>query len=114
MRESNDKTVWGQVEKLGKGTRANYDPDKKTITFCFKRDPHTTGEQLKKLREILMKELKDLGYDNHMKYNGEVIAENIANEEVVQIRLNHKLIIQLKNRKEATAENEKERTKEPI
>jgi hypothetical protein len=113
MRELNDKTVWGQVEKLGKGTRANYDPDKKTITFCFKRDPHTTGDQLKKLREILMKELKDLGYDNHMKYNGEVIAENIADEEVVQIRKNHKLIIQLKNRHES-ADKEKEQPKEPI
>jgi hypothetical protein len=113
MRESYDKTVWGQVEKLGKGTRANYDPDKKTITFCFKRDPHTTGDQLKKLREILMKELKDLGYDSRMKYNGEVIAENIADEEVVQIRKNHKLIMQLKNRKEAV-DTEKQQSKESI
>jgi hypothetical protein len=23
--------VWGQVEKLGKGTKANFDPDKKII-----------------------------------------------------------------------------------
>ena len=39
MRETSDKVVWGQVEKIGKGTRANYDPDKKTITFAFKRGP---------------------------------------------------------------------------
>jgi hypothetical protein len=113
MRELNDKTVWGQVQKLGKGTRAHYDPDKKTITFCFKRDPYTTGDQLKKLRETLMKELKELGYDSHMKYNGEVIVENIADEEVVQIRENHKLIIQLKNRQEAVGK-EKQQPKESI
>jgi hypothetical protein len=113
MREIVDKTVWGQVEKLGKGTRANYDPEKKTLTFCFKRDPYTTGEQLKKLRETLMKELRDLGYTSRMKYNGEVIAENILEEEVVQIRKNHKLMIQLKNRLEA-AEKEKEKPKDQI
>ena len=111
MREPVDKTVWGQVEKVGKGTRANYDPDKKTITFCFKRDPYTTGEQLKKLRETLMKELKEVGYPSRMKYNGEVLVENVADEEVVQIRKNHKLVIQLKNR--LIADKEKETPKEP-
>ena len=59
MRDTSDKTMWGQVEKLGKGTKANYDPDKKTITFCFNRNPQTTSEQLKKLREPLMKELRN-------------------------------------------------------
>ena len=53
-----DKVIWGHVEKIGKGTRANYDPDKKTITFCFKRGEETSGEQLRKLREQLMNELK--------------------------------------------------------
>src|SRR5208283_439355 len=95
MRDESDKTIWGQVEKLGKGTRANYDPDKKTITFCFKRDPQTSGEQLRKLREKLMNELKELGYISHMKYNGEVIAENIENEDVVLVKKNHQLVIHL-------------------
>ena len=47
MRDDSDKTIWGQVEKVGKGTRANYDPDKKTVTFCFKRAPETSAEQLR-------------------------------------------------------------------
>jgi hypothetical protein len=55
--------MWGQVEKLGKGTKANYDPDKKSITFCFNRSPQTSSEVLRTLRERLMKELKELGYD---------------------------------------------------
>src|SRR5208283_743153 len=95
MRDESDKTIWGQVEKLGKGTRANYDPDKKTITFCFKRDPQTSGEQLRKLRETLMNELKELGYSSRMKYNGEVIADNIEKEEVTIVKKNHQLIIHL-------------------
>jgi hypothetical protein len=44
MRDPVEKVVWGHVEKIGKGTRANYEPDKKTITFCFKRDAQTTSE----------------------------------------------------------------------
>ena len=95
MREPDDKVVWGHVEKLGKGTRANYEPAKKTITFCFKRDAETTSEQLRKLREQLMNELKGLGYVSRMKYNGEVIAENIAEEDVVLTRKNHQLSIRL-------------------
>ena len=95
MRDESDKTIWGHVEKLGKGTRANYDPDKKTITFCFKRDPQTSGEQLRKLRETLMNELKELGYTSRMKYNGEVIAENIEKEDVTLVKKNHQLIIHL-------------------
>ena len=77
MREADEKTVWGQVEKIGKGTKANYDANKKTITFCFNRNPNTTSDQLKKLRESLIKELLELGYASRMKYNGEVIADNI-------------------------------------
>lgn len=89
MRETTDKVVWGHVEKIGKGTRANYEPAKKTITFCFKRDEQTTSEQLRKLRETLMNELKELGYNSRMKYNGEVIADNIEEQEVVLLRKNH-------------------------
>jgi hypothetical protein len=95
MRDPVEKVVWGHVEKLGKGTRANYEADKKTLTFCFKRDAQTTSEQLRKLREQLMNELKALGYVSRMKYNGEVIAENIAEEDVVLTRKNHQLMIRL-------------------
>jgi len=92
--------MWGHVEKIGKGTRASYDPDKKTLTFCFKRGPQTTGEELRKLREVLMKELKELGYDNYMKYNGEVLAEKIEEENVTLIKKNHQLTIKLRNKNE--------------
>jgi len=111
MRDENDKTIWGQVEKLGKGTRANYEPDKKTITFCFKRGPETSGEQLRKLREALMKDLKELGYMSHMKYNGEVIAENIEAEDAVLVKKNHQLVIHLN--KKGTGEKEKDTSTEP-
>jgi hypothetical protein len=106
MRDSSDKTIWGRVEKLGKGTRANYDPDKKTITFCFTRDPQTSSEQLKKLRELLINELKELGYTSRMKYNGEVVAGNIEKEDVALVKKNHKLIIRLN--KKQVEEKEKD------
>lgn len=111
MREPDDKVVWGHVEKLGKGTRANYEPAKKTITFCFKRDAKTTSEQLRKLREQLMNELKELGYVSRMKYNGEVIAENIAEEDIVITRKNHQLLIRLN--KKGSGAKEKDATEEP-
>ena len=111
MRDTSDKTIWGHVEKLGKGTRANYDPDKKTITFCFIRDPQTSGEQLKILRELLMKELKELGYNSRMKYNGEVVADSIENEDVALIKKNHQLIIHLN--KKQSGDKEKDISKEP-
>jgi hypothetical protein len=98
MRESSGKVLWGHVEKLEKGTRANYDADKKILTFCFIRNPQTTADQLRKLREELMVGLKDMGYISRMKYNGEVIAENIPNEDVTLTTKNHQLIIQLRNR----------------
>jgi len=100
MRDSNDKVVWGQVEKIGKGTRASYDPDKKTVTFCFARNLQTSSEQLRKQRENLMKELKELGLTGRMKYNGEVVVDNVENEDVVLVRENHKLLIRL-NRKQS-------------
>jgi hypothetical protein len=95
LRDADEKTVWGQVEKIGKGTKANYDANNKTLTFCFNRNPNTTSDQLKKLRENLIKELLELGYASRMKYNGEVIADKIEQENVVIERKNHKLIIHL-------------------
>lgn len=106
MRESTDKVVWGHVEKIGKGTRATYDPTKKTMTFCFKRDAQTTSEQLRKLRETLMDELKELGYSSRMKYNGEVIADNIEEQEIVLLRKNHQLVIQLNKKGSGKEEND--------
>ena len=111
MREPIDKVIWGHVEKIGKGTRANYEPDKKTITFCFKRDAETSSEQLRKLREHLMGELKALGYNSRMKYNGEVIAENVEEQEVVLIRKNHQLVIQLN--KKGSGKEEKDTSEQP-
>ena len=111
MREPIDKVIWGNVEKLGKGTRANYDPDKKIITFCFKRGEETSSEQLRKLREQLMNELKQLGYVSHMKYNGEVIAENIEEQDIVLTRKNHRLLIHLN--KKGSGEKEKDVTEQP-
>lgn len=106
MKESSDKPLWGQVEKIGKGTKAAYDPDKKTITFAFNRGPEMTSEALRKSREKLMKELKDLGFPSRMKYNGEVLVENIGEEDVVLAKKNHKLMIQIKP-KQPDAEKEK-------
>ena len=83
------------MEKIGKGTKANYDSSNKTITFCFNRNPETSSDFLKKSRERLMQELKDLGYTSCMKYNGEVIVDNIGKEDVVLEKKNHKLIIRL-------------------
>ena len=87
--------MWGQVEKLGKGTKANYDPDKKTISFCFNRSPQTSSELLKTSRERLINELRELGYVGRMKYNGEVVVDNVFEEDVVLVKKNHKLIIHL-------------------
>ena len=106
MRDSGEKIVWGRVEKIGKGTRANYDSDKKTITFCFTRDPQTSSEQLIKLREALMNELNELEYTSRMKYNGEVIVDNVEKEDATIIKKNHKLIIHLN--KKQSAEKQKD------
>ncbi len=113
MPETSDKVVWGQVEKIGKGTRANYDQDKKTLTFAFKRGPDTSSEQLRKLREKLMQELKELGYNSRMKYNGEVVADSIENENLVLTQKNHKLVIRL-NKKQSPEDKEKDDSKQPI
>lgn len=102
MRDSDNKVVWGQVEKIGKGTRASYDSDKKTVTFCFTRNLQTSSEQLREQRETLMNELKGLGFTGCMKYNGEVVVDNVENEDVVLVRKNHKLVIHL-NKKQSAA-----------
>ena len=105
MRDTGDKTIWGQAEKLGKGTKANYDPEKKMVTFCFNRGPDTSSELLRTSREHLMKELKDLGYVSRMKYNGEVVVDNVAEEDVILVKKNHKLIIHLNKRQVGEKEN---------
>jgi len=106
MRDSSDKIVWGKIEKIGKGTRANYDVDKKTITFCFQRGMETSSEQLRKLRESLMGELKDLGYPSRMKYNGEVVVENVESENVTLVTENHKLKIYLNPKQSVEKQND--------
>ncbi len=112
MPETSDKVVWGQVEKIGKGTRASYDPDKKTLTFAFKRGPDTSSEQLRKLREQLMQELKELGYNSRMKYNGEVVADSIESENLVLTQKNHKLMIRLN--KKQPENKEKDDSEQPV
>jgi hypothetical protein len=99
LRESSEKIEWGQVEKIGKGTKANYDSTKKALTFCFKRGPEMSSELLRASREFLMKELIELGYASRMKYNGEVIVDNVQEGDVVLVKKNHKLVIRL-NRKQ--------------
>jgi hypothetical protein len=106
LRDTNEKMIWGKAEKLGKGTKANYDPDRKIITFCFNRSPQTSSELLRKSRELLMKELRELGYDGRMKYNGEVVVENVAEEDIVLVKKDHKLIIHLN--KKQVGEKEKD------
>jgi hypothetical protein len=96
--------MWGHVDKVGKGTKANYDPASKSITFCFKRGPDTSSEALRASREQLMKELKELGYASRMKYNGEVVVDNITEENVAIVNKNHKLIIHLKSKQEVEKE----------
>lgn len=100
MRELTEKLEWGKVEKIGKGTKANYNSEKKALTFCFNRGPDTSSELLRTSRELLMKELKELGYTSRMKYNGEVVVDGLQESEVVIVKKNHKLIIRL-NKKQA-------------
>ena len=95
LKDTKEEAVWGQVEKIGKGTKANYDSSTETLTFCFNRNLETSSDLLKKSRERLMQELKDMGYTSRMKYNGEVIVDNIGKHDVVLEKKNHKLIIRL-------------------
>ena len=98
--------MWGKVEKLGKGTKANYDSDKKIITFCFNRSPHISSDLLRTSRELLVKELRELGYDGRIKYTGEIVVDNIAEEDVVLVKKDHKLVIHLN--KKQIGEKEKD------
>ena len=95
MKDSDEEAIWGQVEKIGKGTKASYDSERKTITFCFNRSPEASSDILKKSRERLIQELKEQGFVSRVKYNGEVVVDNIAKEDVVLEKKNHKLIIRL-------------------
>ena len=45
-----------------------------------------------------MKQLKDIGHASRMKYNGEVVVENVTAEDVVLVNKNHKLMIHLNNK----------------
>jgi hypothetical protein len=115
VKETTDKSMWGKVDRIGKGTKATYDPEKKIITFAFNRGPDTTSEQLRVAREQLMKELKELGYASKMKYNGEVLVENIEEECLTLTKKNHQLVIHIKSKTEVEKEREKEKEsqKEP-
>ena len=100
MREPTEKLEWGQLEKIGKGTKANYNAENKILTFCFNRGPETSGELLRKSREQLMKELTELGYMSRMKYNGEVVVDNVQENDVVLVKKNHKLVITLNKKQD--------------
>jgi hypothetical protein len=100
VRESSEKIEWGQVEKVGKGTKASYDSKKKVLTFCFNRGPETSSELLRASRELLMKELSELGYPSRMKYNGEVVVDNVEESKVVLVKKNHKLVIRLSEKQD--------------
>jgi hypothetical protein len=100
LRETTEKLEWGQVEKIGKGTKANYNAEKKVLTFCFNRGPETSSDLLRTSREHLMKELTELGYVSRMKYNGEVVVDNVQESNLVLIKKNHKLVITLNKKQD--------------
>ncbi len=100
MRETTEKLEWGQIEKIGKGTKANYNAEKKVLTFCFNRGPETSSELLRTSREHLMKELTELGYVSRMKYNGEVVVDNVQESDLVLVKNNHKLVITLNKKQD--------------
>jgi hypothetical protein len=47
-----------------------------------------------------MKELTELGYVSRMKYNGEVVVDNVQENDVVLVKKNHKLVIQLNKKQD--------------
>ncbi len=100
MQDKNEDAMWGQVEKIGKGTKANYDPVKKIIIFCFNRSPDTSSDFLRDSRGQLTRELTELGYTSHTKNNWEVIVDSVEKEDVVLEKKNHKLIIRLNKKKQ--------------
>jgi hypothetical protein len=100
LRETTEKLEWGQVEKIGKGTKANYNAEKKALTFCFNRGPKNSSELLRTSREHLMKELTELGYVSRMKYNGEVVVDNVQESDLILVKKNHKLVITLNKKQD--------------
>jgi hypothetical protein len=100
LRETTEKLEWGQIEKIGKGTKANYNAEKKVLTFCFNRGPETSSELLRTSREHLMKDLTELGYASRMKYNGEVVVDNVQESDLVLVKNNHKLVITLNKKQD--------------
>jgi hypothetical protein len=100
LRETTEKLEWGQVEKIGKGTKANYNVEKRVLTFCFNRGPEVSSELLRTSREHLMKELTELGYVSRMKYNGEVVVDNVQESDLVLVKKNHKLVITLNKKQD--------------
>jgi hypothetical protein len=99
VRDTSDKTIWGFIEKFGKGILANYNPDRKTITFCFNKNAKTS-------RELLIKTLQELGYTGYIRSNGEVVSENVEKEDISLIKKNHQLIIHLNKRPSGDKEKE--------
>jgi hypothetical protein len=104
MRDTSNKTIWGIMEKFGKGTLANYNPDRKTITFCFSKNSKTS-------RGLLIKTLQELGYTIYIRNNGDVVSENVEKEDVSLIKKNHQLMIHLN--KKPSGDKEKDVLKEP-
>lgn len=103
MRDTSEKTIWGFIEKFGKGTLANYNPDIKTLTFCFSKNSKTS-------RELLVKTLQELGYTSRIRNNGEVVSENVEKEDIALVKKNHQLIIHLN--KKPSGDKEKDVLKE--
>jgi len=103
VRDTSEKTIWGFIEKFGKGTLANYNPDKKTITFCFSKNSKTS-------RALLVKTLQELGYTSYIRNNGEVVSENVEKEDIALAKKNHQLIIHLN--KKPSGDKEKDVLKE--
>ena len=93
------KQYGAKLKKSAKAPKQTTTLTKKPSLSAFNRDPQTSSEQLRTSREPLMKELKELGYASRMKYNGEVIVDNIEKEDVVLVKKNHQLIIHLNNKR---------------
>jgi hypothetical protein len=60
---------------------------------------------MKRSRDKLTQELKEIGWISRIKYNGEVVVDNVAKDDVVLEKKNHKIVIRLNNK--PTVEKEK-------
>ncbi len=103
------KHFGAKLKRSAKAPKQTTIPIRKPSPSPSTEDPHTTSEQLRKSRETLMRELKELGYISRMKYNGEVIVDNVESEDVVLEKKNHKLMIRL-NKKKPPGTSEPEET----